>query len=322
MMPVAYMRLIEDELEAGRQPECVVDAAARWNATARIRRFRTSDSFVFKVETGGTALAMRMHDSRHRHLDRVVATQSLAAHLSQNGVAVAPPVPSNSGHLVETLRTGNATYHVGCTQWLHGLRGDEIERTPHFYRMWGSLLSHLHRALQTFDPVLAGQLGHWLDHVEGRLTFLEDDAEALSTGAKVINRLRTLGRDRQNYGTCHCDAQLDNIIVVQGVPHMIDFDVAAGNWFAGDISIAAEDNFDPNDTDSLPTRSFLEGYGEPPECLQFAKTFQSIITLDGLATLAAAYDGADRKDDPPWLSEMRERHRRDQGELREQLLRS
>lgn len=319
MMPVRYMRPIEDVLETGNIPPVVTQAAERWGQVRSLHRYRTSDSFVFRLETADRRLALRMHDGRYRSASQVGAGQSLAAHLVSSGVPAPYPVPSKAGRLVETLVSDETSYHVGCLEWLQGTRGDRVKPSADFLCRWGLLLSKVHAAMQEVDSSLRGTFGHWDQHIKSQLQNLPDDPTLRATVEETLIHPSLSDRSHTSYGLCHCDAQPDNLIVVDGVPHIIDFDTASGFWYAGDIGLATEEVLDAGQHDDKKTVAFMQGYGSAQLRGADMGIFQKLSLLKGLVVLESAYIGSDPSEDPSWLAGMRGRHERASSELRRQL---
>src|SRR5690349_7669841 len=105
MMDVRTMRRIVDDIEAGSMPAVVVATAARWNGTD-LAYVRSSANHVFRFAQDGRPRYLRLAPGSERRREEIAAELDLVAHAARAGIAVARPVPSAGGALIERVDDG------------------------------------------------------------------------------------------------------------------------------------------------------------------------------------------------------------------------
>ncbi|MFF3556019.1 phosphotransferase enzyme family protein [Streptomyces tsukubensis] len=264
----------------------VADAvAARWGIAPGVARWwRSSASHVFVVPgtpEPDTARYLRFVPERYAAYGRFGAIAELMDRLHDSGLALAPPVRSAGGRLVETVETPIGTVRAMCLTEAPGEETEVEELTLAQARAWGALLADTHRHAAALGPGVTGALPRPLDTIAGAARLYADDTELAAAVTKLAARLAGLARDPEVYGVVHGDFELDNLAWESGTATAFDFDEAAHSWYAADIAHAVRDLTDGGRPD--PARaglldSFLAGYREvrplpgagPDELLLFA----------------------------------------------------
>jgi Ser/Thr protein kinase RdoA (MazF antagonist) len=290
-------RTVDDQ---GHSP--VADAAAAlWGfAPGAAAHWRSSASHVFVVRHARVYL--RLTPADHRPYGEVLSVARLMQTLRRRGLAVARPVPSNSGALAETA--GN--YHAMVVEAAPGRQGDVGALTPDRAAKWGRALAHLHSD--------GGNPGVTLPEPFRELArvteVFPDDPALVAAAADIVQRLANLPRDESRFGTVHGDFELDNLCWDGSVATAYDFDETAQSWFLADIAYAVRDLTPLTDRSADLFAAFLAGYRvEHPLAdadLALLALFTAAHALCSAVRVHCALDPT-QPDDPPWLVALREK---------------
>lgn len=322
MMDVQLMRLIVDEVELGTMPRVSRMAAERWTGPAgadELVYVRSSANHLFRFSHEGGPCFLRLTHIEERHASTIAAELDFVRHVAGAGLAVARPVPSTNGLLIEEVSAEGQRYHAVAFE---GLRGDQLEvddLDEARFLAWGSGLALVHQASQTFPP--ARRPGWYPQAREVLRTLPSEETEVARVITSGLRWLETLPISAQDYGLIHGDFELDNIIWDGQRVQALDFDDASYGWYGLDIAIALQDVWKAGDEGDVARaqrderfRSFAEGYatvrplplGIPDSMPRLLNLLLAVKT----ARLLRAYANAPESEDPEWLARMRARHER------------
>lgn len=327
MMDVQIMRLIVDDLERDTLPDVVREAAIRWGLPGEeidaIRYVRSSANHLFRFMRAGRNCYLRLAHASERPEPAIAAELDFVEHAAGAGCAVARPVPSVQGRLIEYVSAHGQRYHAVVFEGLDGRELELEDLDEAGDRAWGRALALVHAASQTFPPHPARP--SWRKTLRAALRSLPKDettvAQVLTAG---LHWLDTLTIPDGDYGLLHGDFELDNLLWDDGQVQAIDFDDACYAWYAVDIAIALLDVWlaeDADATSDTPTTQrderigwFTDGYATVrplPDGLSDAMPrLVALILALKIARLMRAYATANANNGPAWLSTMWARHQR------------
>lgn len=331
MMDVQLMRHIVDEVERDALPDVAQAAVLRWGGQGELgtlRYVRSSANHLFRFRHEGQPRYLRLAHAAERRPSDVAAELDFVLHVARTGLAVARPVMSVQGRLIEDVSSQGKRYVAVVFEGLPGrqLELDELDAAG--YRAWGRALALVHRASQTFPPHPA-QSAHparadWHGEMRALLRTLPAEetavAQILASGVRWLD---TLTLKDQDYGLIHGDFELDNLIwdgeQAQEQVQALDFDDAAYAWYAVDFAAALQDVWLAGDTSSVTTAQrderitwFTQGYAalRPlPDGLREAlpRLFTLVLAIK-VARLLRAYATTSEDNCPAWLAKMRTTH--------------
>lgn len=321
MMDVQLMRHIVDDVERGVLPGVAQVAAARWSGQESVDALiyvRSSANHLFRFQHEGCPCFLRLAHAAERRPSFIAAELDFVQHVAGTGLAVARPVPSANGLLIEEVSSAGQRYYAVVFEGLRGsqLELDDLDEAQ--YRAWGQALALVHRASQTFPPHPARST--WHDQIRAALRTLPPEETAIAqTLTSGLQWLESLALKEQEYGLIHGDFELDNLIWDGLRVQALDFDDAAYAWYAVDIAVALQDVWLAGDIGDASSAQrimwFTEGYAAlrplPDGLPESMPRLLTLLLAVKVARLLHAY--ATTTDDdthPTWLAQMRTRHQR------------
>lgn len=188
--------------------------------------------------------------------------------------------------------------------------------TPEVFRAWGAMVGRLHR-LSTRYPGPPAPLARpaWEVEVGSLADLVAHEPEAHARFIEVLERLETLARDRDTFGTMHTDLHRHNIHWHEGRMHVFDFEDAIEFWFVSDLAIvlyyavlAPLDDADPQGCYDAWKGPLLDGYATehalPAEALDTLPLFLSLREHTLRAVIVRSVPAAERS---PWWAQYVER---------------
>ena len=314
MMNLSTMQAVVATVDAQWESD-LADALLRsWDHDGgRAKFWRASTNFVFFFKKAGQDHVLRFNHASERTADTIQAELDYVNALAASGQRVANPVPSRTGHLVESIETMQGLFHAVVFEALPGKSIDLEEMTPNQLVQWGQALGELHQATTHYTK--PGRPS-WQDH----LTMVAELVPATESSAhqeieRLTGELNQLECNPQNYGLIHYDFEPDNLIWHDGQPGIIDFDDCAWYWYVADIALALSDLFGdrPSQVDftNATFRHFIQGYRtsksiEQDELAQIP-LFLRMQNLVSFARLYRAVTPVNPTGELPWMPGLREK---------------
>jgi Ser/Thr protein kinase RdoA (MazF antagonist) len=311
MMPLSEIVGMSATLDEGGRSKIADLVAAMWGVPAGEARFwRSSASHVFLVpcpaaETGMAYLRFVPESWRPRA--RVVAVAELMRQYRELGLAVAAPMLSVHGQLVETIRTGRGGVHAMLIAQAPGQQIEVADLTVQRARAWGAALARLH------CQETAERLTESLADLRRTEEMLAGDRPVASAVARLQAGLDRLPRHGHCFGVVHGDFELDNLAWHGDTATAYDFDEAGRSWFVADIAYALRDAQQAAtlQVDTPVAAAFLAGYRTvrdlPDTDLTWLPLFTAAHAALWLMRLPAILDSAPSSSDPAWLPALREK---------------
>jgi len=252
-----------------------MDAPARFEATARLAlpRFGIApaarlalvhhrENAVFRVDDpgDGCAWALRVHREGYRTSDEIRSELVWMDALRDAGVPTPRARPGADGDLLQLVAPPGVArpLQVDVLAWIDGVPLDAGDDSPELHRLIGRTSALIQRHGRSWVPppsfsrptwdvdALIGPRSLWGDYAE--LDALAPaQLELLHRAADVVRRrLGAFGRGADRFGLTHGDLMPDNILVANGVPHVIDFDDGGYGWYLYDLAtLLADKVIDP-----------------------------------------------------------------------------
>jgi Ser/Thr protein kinase RdoA (MazF antagonist) len=316
MMRLSTMWKVDTTIDESGHSVVADQIAAAWDLDGdRPRFFRSSSNFIYVFGPSETRRFLRFADATERRRDEIDAEVSLVAWLAAQGVTVAVPIASKTGHLVETIETGTGTFHAVLFDGLAGEHLDIVTLTEDDYRLWGAALGRLHATTKRLPAELVATRS-WRDDLATVRRFTPPQEANLHTEldrAEVM--LDSLPRDADSYGLIHGDFELDNLCWQSGTIGIVDFDDCAHHWYAADIAYALRDLFAGEAGPVDPAiDAFVEGYRSyrqvSEDMLATVPFFVRLAELVGYGRIQRSLDLYPGDEHPDWLHDLYRRLKR------------
>lgn len=271
---------------------------------ATLKFWRASSNFVYCFNKGEKRYFLRFTFNQENAREQILAEIDYMQYLSEHGYPCVQAVPSNQGHIVETISTMDGLY-VGVV--FTNANGSVLEletMANEQFVEWGKSLASLHLLSQTYSPAdwKRKQWHEVLDSIDHTLQRYPAERDAKSELDRIRLWLSELSFSENNFGLIHYDFQLDNVHWDEQEHHfhVFDFDDAMYHWFAMDIVTALKDVEDSNHH----TASFLKGYRTlvalNEDVLELFPKFQRFDDIYTFSRLLLSLENSDIENPPTW----------------------
>ncbi|MBI5032125.1 MAG: phosphotransferase [Chloroflexi bacterium] len=232
-------------------------------------------NLVYEYEIDKTPMILRISFTPERTLEQIQAELHFVNYLSNNGVNVSKPVPSNNGNWVETFQAAGIPFHIVTFVKGKGMRVPDNEyryRTDvpieEYFRKWGRLLGQMHALKKSYRPESDEiKRPEWFDLHKSKLamaTQLPDRFHRVQVQIQfLLEELKSLPRTKDTFGLIHGDLNDGNFTVdyANGDITVFDFDDSCHFWFMYEIASAWEGGIGRAMFRGLSERrSFMEHY--------------------------------------------------------------
>lgn len=304
---------MEERIRTRLTPAILTAAAARYElAPADLHELDGFESFIFAFAQGGDEFILRLGHSIRRTVELIRGEVDWMTYLHRHGAAVARPVLSPRGALVEVIDDGQGGQFLATAfAKAPGKPPRGVARNVDLAREYGRVLGRMHRVTRNYAPPdPAWTRPHW-DDDEMLLAFRFLPAEAAVAHRdylRVLDAIHALPVSRDTYGLIHQDAHGGNFFVdAGGKLTFFDFDDCVYSWFANDLAIvlfyAVTNEPDPEEAARTFLPPFLEGYRREyhlePVWLDHFPLFLKLRELDLYAAIHRDFDVNNL--DHPWV---------------------
>ncbi|MBI9046724.1 MAG: phosphotransferase [Anaerolineaceae bacterium] len=164
--------------------------------------------------------------------------------LAENGAAVARPLLSLNGNLIETILSDGQLYLAAAVVKADGILGEELE-----FNKWneglveklGATLGQVHHLSKTYRPPVEFKKPLWDQVTSNFKPIPMDDTHTFARlkSEKYTQIVKQLPHDNNNFGLIHMDLHGGNFFVDPDTRKftLFDFDDCAYGWFSMDIAM-------------------------------------------------------------------------------------
>jgi Ser/Thr protein kinase RdoA (MazF antagonist) len=215
------------------------------------------ENAVFRVDdpADGSAWAMRVHRHGYRTSDDIRSELDWMDALRAAGVPTPPARPGIDGEPLQLVPQpgGGGALQVDMLAWIDGRSLATGAEDREVHRLVGRTSALIQQHGRTWTPppgftrptwdvdALMGPRALWGDYAD--LALLTHDQLSLMHRAadRVRGALGAFGRAPDRFGLSHGDLMPDNVLVVDGVPYVIDFDDGGYGWYLYDLATLLAD---------------------------------------------------------------------------------
>jgi len=317
MMSLAEIRRLDATLDHARRSPVADAVASGWGfAPGLARHLRSSASHVFTLESpDGRRVYLRFVPADYRPQGAFARVAELMRDLGARGLAVAQPIATDSGALVETVATSLGPVHAMVVRQAPGEQIDADALDARRASAWGAALARLHRdgGQTAVGANLPGPFAQLDPKPAPATQAFAGDPDLADAAEKIARRLEELPRGPDVFGVVHGDFELDNLCWTDDRPVAYDFDEAARSWFVADLAHATRDLAPlpprtprPDEADLFA--AFLSGYRQVHALaeaqLAWLPLFVAAHAACSVVRVRAAL-GEQEPDEPPWQVRLR-----------------
>jgi len=261
------------------------EAARRYGLSpAALTELAAFENFVYEAENDdGDSLILRISHSTRRTVDYTLGEIEFVRYLAAAGIAIAPPILSESGQFVERIDDRDPGQYFVATAFerAEGIVFDDAPPLkdrywkPPLFRELGRLFARLHNRAQTYrpsNPRFKRQEWYEYDVVDIDRFAPPEEQLVRERTARIIERLKQLPRTPEDYGLIHADLHPHNFTFADGRITVFDFDNCEYAWFVKDIAVLVfyvargAPRGQREEAVSTFLGPFLEGYRELRRC--------------------------------------------------------
>ena len=274
-----------------------------------IQLINYSENITYKVENSGSGeiYALRVHRPEYHTLEAIESELTWMLALSnETDVLTSKPLICRDGTMVQAGSADGLKTDRYCVMfhWIDGEFPNE-EKLSSAFILLGEITARMHAHSRSWKFPKEFTRHSWdLENIFGVNPVWGhwQDAIGLSKdGFTILSKLETTLRDKLNLfenggkriGLVHADLRLDNILMNNNGPNVIDFDDCGFSWYLYDFATAVSFIEDRKDMDELIT-SWVEGYRTvQPLSVEEEKELPTFILLRRLlltAWIASHYD--------------------------------
>jgi Ser/Thr protein kinase RdoA (MazF antagonist) len=211
-------------------------------------------NLVYEYRRNEQPHILRISYRPDRTADQIQAELHFVNYLSENGVRVAKPQPSQNNQFLETLQVRGTSLHIvsflkgkGMRVPDNGYRYREDAPIEEYFRNWGQTLGRMHALAKEYQPI-SNQVKRptWSSLNPSRLTLETQVSDRFPKVHAQIQSLSecisSLPKDRDSYGLIHGDFNDGNFTVdyTNGDLTVFDFDDCCYFWFVYELASAWE----------------------------------------------------------------------------------
>lgn len=228
------------------------------------------ENYIYGFTKNNTEYIMRISHSSHRTIDQVEGELDFVNYLAENNANVSIPVKSINHRLVEKVKcSDNSYFTISVYYKAPGTRPTKESLTEQFFINYGRVIGRFHHLTKSYKPIKHGRYSWFEDPLltNAHKYLDEKDSIILAKFNSLINRIKQIPINTNNYGLIHTDIHMGNFFVKNDELCVFDFDDTCYMYFVSDIAIALfyyvqgiHDSEKRNETAHRFMTLFMEGY--------------------------------------------------------------
>ncbi len=226
-------------------------------------------SYIYKEK----AYIIRVSNSKVRKKEMIECELEWIQYLYNNNISVSTPILSNCGNYIKEIKLNN---FFGFIVIFNKAKGDKLNyqkylKDTFIFEQMGKVMGKIHRTTKKFIPKKVKR-NDWINNSyikEIENIVPNNEMDIISVKKELINVLRILDKNIDNYGLIHGDFNVGNFVVDNDNITLFDFDECQYSWYTEDIAIAIYYTVYPFGDDDIVERNqkaeefmihFLGGY--------------------------------------------------------------
>ncbi|MDZ5610048.1 phosphotransferase [Bacillus pseudomycoides] len=202
-----------------------------------------AENYVYEFSKDRVSYILKITHTIRRIPEYIMGEMEWLHHLIKGGLSVSRPIPSLKGNYIEEVSDGKGEGGAFLLRVYEKATGHKVEASDWneelFYQL-GKYTGNMHRLTKSYQlSNSAYKRQEWDEEEQLKLRKYvpKDQTIVFQQADKLMDALRQLPKDRDNYGLVHADLHHGNFCWDNGKITMFDFDDVGYNWFVNDISI-------------------------------------------------------------------------------------
>ncbi|WP_424161605.1 phosphotransferase enzyme family protein [Bacillus amyloliquefaciens] len=200
-----------------------------------------AENYVYEIVKDNQAYILKITHTIRRTPEYILGEMEWLHHLTKGGLSAAKPIPSLNGRDVEELPDGKGgAFLLRVYEKAPGRKVEESDWNGTLFYELGKYTGNMHRLTKSYrlsDPKYKRQEWDEEEQLKLRKYVPEDQHLVFERADALMEELRRLPKNPENYGLVHADLHHGNFNWDNGKITAFDFDDSGYNWFVNDISI-------------------------------------------------------------------------------------
>jgi amicoumacin kinase len=209
---------------------------------SKVKKLGEFENYVFEVYRENKPMILRITHSSHRSNDEILAELDWINYLHEQNVCCPAVFTSSKNQLIETLPGGDGSSFYACLFSKvpgYPVKIKSSEFNDQLFHAWGEAIGQMHAVTKNYHPSKQIKLRPtWVDEelldIE---TYVPNEKEIIKNTTLLINKLKSLPVNKDNFGLIHSDIHSGNFFYDGESVQVFDFDDCSYHWFASDIAI-------------------------------------------------------------------------------------
>lgn len=200
-----------------------------------------AENYVYEIVKDNQAYILKITHTIRRTPEYILGEMEWLHHLTKGGLSAAKPIPSLNGRDVEEVPDGKGgAFLLRVYEKAPGRKVEESDWNGSLFYELGKYMGNMHRLTKSYrlsDPKYKRQEWDEEEQLKLRKYVPEDQHLVFERADALMEELRRLPKNPENYGLVHADLHHGNFNWDNGKITAFDFDDSGYNWFVNDISI-------------------------------------------------------------------------------------
>lgn len=207
-----------------------------------VKKLGDFENYVFEAFRGDNPVILRITHSSHRDKNEIMAELDWMNYLHKQKVNCPEAFTSSKNQLIEDLQAGDGSFFYACLFSKvagYPVKINSAEFNDQLFHAWGKAIGQMHSITKEYQPSKEMKIRFsWEDEelldIE---TYVPNEKEIIKNTNLLIKELKTLPKNKDNFGLIHSDIHSGNFFYDGECVHVFDFDDCSYHWFASDIAI-------------------------------------------------------------------------------------
>ncbi|MEC3795416.1 hypothetical protein A6g_14160 [Bacillus velezensis] len=200
-----------------------------------------AENYVYEIVKDNEPYILKITHTIRRTPEYILGEMEWLHHLAKGGLSAAKPIPSLNGRDVEEVPDGKGgAFLVRVYEKAPGRKVEESDWNGTLFYQLGKYTGNMHRLTKSYrlsDPAYKRQEWDEEEQLKLRKYVPADQHLVFERADALMEKLRRLPKNPENYGLVHADLHHGNFNWDNGKITAFDFDDIGYNWFVNDISI-------------------------------------------------------------------------------------